>query len=97
MFAPGCDEQCFLLELHYYCVHNYSVMKNITLSADENLIREAREAARSRKTTLNQLFRDWLVEVSGQRERSHQVDELLERLQYVNSGGPSSRDEMNER
>lgn len=78
-------------------MHFYGAMKNITLSADENLIREAREAARSRKTTLNQLFREWLVEVSEQRERSQQVDELLDRLHYVESGGSFSREDMNER
>ncbi|MDZ7728611.1 MAG: hypothetical protein U5Q44_10705 [Dehalococcoidia bacterium] len=35
-------------------------MKNITLSADENLIEAARERARRENTTLNEQFRRWL-------------------------------------
>jgi hypothetical protein len=72
-------------------------MKNITLSADEALIAEAREAARAQKTTLNQLFRDWLVEVAGRRDREQRIVTLMERLDYVDSGGPVTREEMNER
>ena len=72
-------------------------MKNITLSADEECIRLAREQARARKTTLNQLFRDWLREVAGMEERSHRIEELLKRLDYVDAGGSFSREEMNAR
>ena len=35
-------------------------MRNITLSASDNLIDAAREKTRERHTTLNQLFRVWL-------------------------------------
>ncbi len=38
-------------------------MKNITLSADENVIEQARAVARSQKKTLNQAFRDWLEDI----------------------------------
>ena len=72
-------------------------MKNITLSADEALIELARETARERKTTLNQLFRNWLVELAGRKERDERLAALLERLDYVKSGGPFTREEMNER
>ena len=72
------------------------LMKNITLSADEALIALARETARVRKTTLNQLFRNWLTELAGRRERDERVAALLDRLDYVKSGGPFSREEMNE-
>jgi hypothetical protein len=72
-------------------------MKNITLSADEALIELARETARGRKTTLNQLFRNWLAEMAGRRERDERLAALLDRLDYVKSGGPFSREEMNER
>lgn len=37
------------------------MLKNITLSADAELIEEVRLKARQQKTTLNQLFRDWIV------------------------------------
>ncbi len=72
-------------------------MKNITLSADEGLIAEAREAARARRTTLNQMFREWLAEVAGRQDREQRMTALLERLSYVDSGGPFTREEMNER
>lgn len=72
-------------------------MKNITLSADEGLIEEARESARARKTTLNQLFREWLLQVAGREEREKQVSDLLSRLSYADASGKFSRDEMNER
>ena len=72
-------------------------MKNITLSADERLIEEARAAARAQRSTLNQLFREWLAELAGRRSRDEQVSELMQRLEYVSSGGPFSREEMNDR
>lgn len=37
-------------------------MKNITLSADADLIEQARERARREHTTLNAQFRLWLEE-----------------------------------
>jgi hypothetical protein len=36
-------------------------MKNITLSADEDLIEQARLVARAQRRTLNAGFREWLV------------------------------------
>jgi len=71
-------------------------MKNITLSAEESLIEQARGTARAQKTTLNQLFRQWLGELAGQQERERQLTTLMNRLDYVRSGGPFSREEMNE-
>ncbi|MEE9426389.1 MAG: hypothetical protein V3V18_15635 [Methylococcales bacterium] len=35
-------------------------MKNVTLSADENLIEAARQRAASEQTTLNAKFCEWL-------------------------------------
>ena len=72
-------------------------MKNITFSADERLIEEARAAARAQRSTLNQMFREWLTELAGRRTRDEQVAELMQRLDYVHAGGPFSREEMNER
>ena len=72
-------------------------MKNVTLSADERLIRLAREQARARQTTLNQLFRDWLQDLANQEQRSHEIDALFSRLDSVDSGGTFSREEMNAR
>jgi len=72
-------------------------MKNITLSADEHLIELAREEARSRKTTLNGLFREWLEEIGRREEQRNRAEELLLHMPEYHSGGPFTRDEMNER
>ena len=72
-------------------------MKNITLSAEEDLIAGAREVARIRKSSFNQLFREWLSELVKQREREERLKNLEERTQYARSGGPFTRGEMNER
>lgn len=74
-------------------------MKNITLSADERLIEEAREVARQAHSTLNAEFRKWLVDYTGRKERAARAMATIHRLQQtVNTGGRKfTRDEMNER
>jgi len=74
-------------------------MKNITLSADENLIRDARARARAEHTTLNEQFRRWLAEYVRRRQRTDEAMSLISELQQqVRTGGRRfSRDEMNER
>jgi len=73
-------------------------MKNITLSAEEHLIEEARSVARSRRTTLNAAFREWLVQYAGRRARRRQVEDFFRSLRPGSSGGRHfTRDEMNER
>jgi hypothetical protein len=49
-------------------------MKNITLSADEDLIEAARARARAEHTTLNEQFRRWLGEYT---QRQKQADAAL--------------------
>ena len=75
------------------------LMKNITLSADERLIEEAREKARREHTTLNEKFRDWLADYVGRRERAERARRTIEELRKtVRTGGRKfTRDEMNER
>ena len=41
-------------------------MKNVTLSADEDLIEQARLVALSQRETLNAAFRKWLVQYTAQ-------------------------------
>jgi hypothetical protein len=73
-------------------------MKNITMSAPEDLIEQARKNAAARGTTLNQEFRTWLAsQATGREERVDRYAQLLERLAHVNAGRKFSRDEMNER
>jgi hypothetical protein len=72
-------------------------MKNVTLSADENLIEQARLVAQARHTTLNAAFREWLEQYAAQAGGGAAVDALMRRLRHIKSSGPYSRDEMNER
>lgn len=82
-------------------VYTTIMLKNITLSADEALIREARRQAALQNTTLNALFREWLERYVAKDEEAgkaavRQYEELMERL------GPRfvrkyTREEMNER
>ncbi|RIK19257.1 MAG: hypothetical protein DCC51_09245 [Anaerolineae bacterium] len=78
------------------------MLKNITLSADETLIREARRQAALKNTTLNALFREWLEQLVAQDEAARleavrQYEELMERLSHINAGRKFTREEMNER
>lgn len=75
------------------------IVKNITFSADEDMIEQARAVARSQRRTLNEAFREWLEQYSSM-DRSAavlQYDELMKQLAHVNSGRRFTRDEMNER
>jgi hypothetical protein len=72
-------------------------MKNVTLSAEERLIEEARQVARSQHTTLNAAFREWLQQYTRKDGRVQEYRALMKRLQHVRSGGPFTRDQMNER
>jgi hypothetical protein len=73
-------------------------MKNITLSADEDLIEQARKAAESQNTTLNAAFREWLEDYAKRSGDLAAFDRVMERLRgRVVSHGPYTRDEMNER
>ena len=73
-------------------------MKNITLSADEELINEARHRALPEHTTLNEQFRRWLEEYARRRKRLDEFDALMDDLKgKVRIGRKLSRDEMNER
>ena len=59
-------------------------MKNITLSAEEHLIEQARARAQREQTTLNEEFRRWLAEYARSSERADLalavVEELREKL-----------------
>ena len=73
------------------------MLKNITLSADEALIREARRQATLQNTTLNALFREWLEQYIRRQDAVAQYEELMQRLSHVNAGRKFTREEMNER
>ena len=72
--------------------------RNITFTADEALIDEAREAARADNTTLNEQFRLWLEQYT-QRRRAEKAMQIVAELQRkIDTGGRKpTREEMNER
>lgn len=72
-------------------------MKNITLSADDDLIEQARLVARAQRKTLNAAFRDWLQQYAAQSGSAQEVDSLMKRLGHVRAGRHFTRDEMHER
>jgi len=75
------------------------VLKNVTLSADEQLIQEARTRARAEHTTLNAAFRRWLADYAGQPPHAAAAMAVIAELQgSVRTGGRTfTRDEMNAR
>ena len=72
-------------------------MKNVTLSADEDLIEQARLVARSQRKTLNAAFREWLLHFTAQSGTGQEVDSLMKRLRHINAGRYFTRDKINER
>jgi hypothetical protein len=72
-------------------------MKNITLSADPDLIEKARAIAKSENTTLNAAFREWLATYARRRGDVEAFRAVMKRLKHINSKGPYTREEMNER
>lgn len=73
------------------------MQKNVTLSAEKELIRKAREKAQRERTTLNAEFRKWLQRYVSTDKRSINFEALMGSLSYANSGRSFNRDEMNER
>lgn len=74
-------------------------MKNITLSADENLIEAARRRAASEHTTLNEQFRLWLTNYVRREQQAAEALRVMRELQgtLFTGGRKFTRDEMNER
>jgi hypothetical protein len=72
-------------------------MKNITLSADESLIEQARRVAESESKTLNAAFREWLQQYAARAGRGDAFDALMRRLGDEQPGRHFKLDKMNER
>jgi hypothetical protein len=73
------------------------MMKNITLSAEESLIQQARRLANNENKSLNDLFREWLARYVAQPGAEEQYLALMSNLSHVQAGQTFSREEMNER
>ncbi len=74
---------------------------NITLSADEQVIRRSREYARRHNTSLNQLIRDYLRRVASMEEGLSPGEEFVSIAQeYAGESAPDyrfDRDEIHRR
>jgi hypothetical protein len=78
------------------------MLKNITFSADEELIEKGRALAQAEKTTLNEKFRRWLEDyVRGKEDREKLLARHLETMAKLQGkvvmGRKLTRDELNER
>jgi len=73
------------------------MIKNITLSAEEELIRKARDKARRERTTLNATFRQWLQQYVARSAKTADFRSFMDSLSYAKPGRKFSRDELNER
>ena len=71
--------------------------RNITLSAEESLIRKARERAAQEHKSLNSAFREWITRYAVGGNRASEYRSLMKKLSHIQSGRKFSRDEMNER
>lgn len=75
------------------------MLRNITLSADEQLIDLARKKATAAQSTLNVEFRKWLEAYATAQDDAAvtRFREVLQQLAKVDAGRSFTRDEMNER
>lgn len=74
------------------------MIKNITLSADEELIEKARAVAATENRTLNQVFREWLEHYQSRANSATEYRKVMSNLSYVKTGSVRfTRDELNSR
>ena len=72
---------------------------NVTLSIDEQVVAKARQVAAIRGTSLNQLIRDYLEDLTRPGDVDSAIGELdvLWSLSAGRSRGPWTREELHER
>lgn len=73
------------------------MLKNITLTAEDSIIKAAREKALKQHTTLNNEFRRWLSHYIKQETTTSDYQALMDKLAYAYITHKISRDDMNER
>ena len=75
------------------------MLRNITLSADDQLIARARDKAGAAQTTLNVEFRKWLESYAAVQDDAAvtKFRSVMQQLGGVDAGHSFTRDEMNER
>ncbi len=74
------------------------MIKNITFSVEDWVIRKARQKAEQSRKSLNDLFREWVTRYVGAQDSRASYRSLMKRLgPAARPGKKFSRDEMNER
>lgn len=73
------------------------LVRNITLSADESLIEQARQRALREKTTLNAVFRQWLMHYTSGTRSAPEIREAFAQFDDLSIGRKFTREEMNQR
>ena len=73
------------------------MMKNVTLSAEDRLIAQARHRAHRERKTLNAALREWLAVYVGKGARVARYRDLSRKLKHVSAGRKFSREELNAR
>ncbi len=69
---------CEAVRSHVYCAHGISgVAMNITLSIDERVAEQARQAAMAMGKSLNQAVRDYLEQLAGRAQLESEIAEYL--------------------
>jgi len=74
------------------------MLRNITLSADEQLIEAARKKATSTQSTLNVEFRKWLANYTQAQDDNAvlRLRDVMQQLSHGDAGRSFSRDELNQ-
>jgi hypothetical protein len=76
-------------------------MKNLTLSLDEPLLRQARQVAAARGTSLNAMIREYLREVtereSGTEHARRRIVDMCRSMQAEVGARSWTRDDLHER
>lgn len=72
-------------------------METITLTVDKSVLEEAQRVAEEQQITRDAVLNEWLSHRAVGVERVRRYDALMEKLKYVKTGGPFTREEMNER
>ena len=74
-----------------------TLMRNITLSAADQLIDQARDKARAKGVTLNDEFRKWLatyVEANDGQSAVNRFRSVMQALPHADAGRTFTREEM---
>jgi len=73
------------------------MLKNITISADELVIRKAIEKANKERKKLDALFREWLNKYINHTNVENEYEQFMKRIRYVTPGRKFTREELNDR